>query len=342
MKKLLLKKIFSILILAIFSIISLSESKIIDEMSNKKMDEIFKILSENKDKTMEQKMEILSSLFLETSYVPNRLIGDSNQNEELVIDLLQLDCFTYLDYLETFRRANSKEEFIDLLKKVRYIDSTVEYLNRKHFFSDWIFENSKIALDLVDLEMENLKKSDVVEINHGKNGEYIQNLGIKERVINYISREDISDEDLSNLITGDYIGFRRNIDGLDVTHVGMVVLKEDGIYVRHASSSKSTYKVVDQKLIDYININTGVKGILIFRSNLSQIKVEYIDIYGNVLKEPLIIKKNFGDEYNVEILNIDNYIYKEIKGNISGIVDKNDIIIKIIYYPDFLENINFK
>lgn len=342
MKKLLLKKIFLTFIFVILSIVSLAENKIIDEMSDKKMEEIFKILEENKNKSMEQKMEIISSLFLETNYVPNRLIGGPNQDEELVIDLLQLDCFTYLDYLETFRRSNSKENFIEQLKKVRYIDSTVKYLNRKHFFSDWIFENTEIAIDLVDLKLNNLKKSDIVEINQGKNGEYIQNLGVKERTINYISRDDIKDENFSNLVTGDYIGFRRNIDGLDVTHVGMIVLKEDGIYVRHASSSKSTYKVVDQKLINYINVNTGVKGIMIFRSNLSQIKVEYIDIYGNVLKEPLIINKNFGDEYNIEILNIDEYICKEIKGNISGIVDNNDILIKIIYYPDFLKNINFK
>lgn len=341
MKRKFLFMIFIIINFITSTFLIAKNNVVIDELSESKMQEIFNIKKINYEKSMSDKIDLISSEFLGIEYFANRLVGSLDKEEELVIDLLKLDCFTYLDYIETFRRANTKEEFINQLKKVRYIDGEVEYLKRKHFFSDWVYENTKIGYDLVekDKTFQNYKSVDLVKINQGKNGVYIPSLEVKERNINYIPRENINDINLSNLVTGDYIGFRRNIDGLDVTHVGLIIKKDDGIYVRHASSSKSVYKVVDQKLTDYIEINTGVKGILLFRSNISQINVEYIDIYGNKLKDSVNIIKNIGEEYNIEILDIPAYVYKTSEGNLKGIVDKNDINIKVIYYPEFIKNI---
>lgn len=241
-----------------------------DKASEAKIKDVFDKLNNNSTMSISDKMALVSSEFLDVNYVANRLVGSSTEQEELVVDVLKLDCFTYLDYLEAFRRSSNEKEFINNLRKVRYVDYKVEYLNRKHFFSDWAYENEIMVTDLVktDNSLMKIASKDTVSINEGKNGEYIKDLGIRERTISYIPRANVTDDNLKDvLITGDYVGFRREIAGLDVTHVGMIVKKSDGIYVRHASSAKDVKKVVDQKLSDYVNINTGIKGILLFRSN---------------------------------------------------------------------------
>lgn len=243
-----------------------------DKASEAKIKDVFDKLNNNSTMSISDKMALVSSEFLDVNYVANRLVGSSTEQEELVVDVLKLDCFTYLDYLEAFRRSSNEKEFINNLRKVRYVDSKVEYLNRKHFFSDWAYENEIMVTDLVktDNSLMKIASKDTVSINEGKNGEYIKDLGIRERTISYIPRANVTDDNLKDvLITGDYVGFRREIAGLDVTHVGMIVKKSDGIYVRHASSAKDVKKVVDQKLSDYVNINTGIKGILLFRSNFN-------------------------------------------------------------------------
>ena len=264
-----------------------------NETSQTIVSEIFELLKTNHAKSDAEKIDIISSYFLDTPYVADRMVGSNDMKEELVIDLEGLDCFTYLDYLEAFRRSTNEAEFIQNLEKVRYIDGQVDYLKRKHFYSDWYTENTVIATDLLtkDGQYKDIVATDVVGLNdNGKGGSYIPNLETRERDINYVPRDGITVEFLKTLQNGDYIGLRREIAGLDVTHTGLIIQKEDGTYMRHASSSKSTRKVVDQLLTDYLGINTGVKGVLFFRSNAQfqdltrTITVNYLDKDNNVIR----------------------------------------------------------
>ena len=52
------------------------------------------------------------------------------------------------------------------------------------------------------------------------------------------------------------------IDGLDVTHTGIIIKNDDGVFLRHASSKKSNQKVVDEDLQKYIK---NVPGIVVYR-----------------------------------------------------------------------------
>lgn len=307
-----------------------------DDLSKVKLKEVFALLNKNKARTLSEKMDLVSASFLGVDYVANRLVGSNDVAEELVIDLYKLDCFTYLDYLESFRRSENEEQFIENLKKVRYIDSKVEYLKRKHFYSDWAHENEVLVSDLVkDLDsVSPIKAKDVVNINQGAKGEYIPNLGVRERDVYYISRDNVNDENLNFVITGDYVGFRREIAGLDVTHTGMLVKKNDGIYVRHASSSKSTRKVVDQKLTDYLNINTGVKGILILRSNVAQLRVDYVDEFGTKLKDSLVEIKKIGDNYEISVPDFEGFVVSKYEGDIKGVMTTTDVVVTIVYNYD--------
>ncbi|MBI5756275.1 MAG: DUF1460 domain-containing protein [Nitrospirae bacterium] len=51
-------------------------------------------------------------------------------------------------------------------------------------------------------------------------------------------------------------------DGLDVSHVGIIIKNKDAVYLRHASSRRAIRKVIDENFNGYI---TGKKGMIILR-----------------------------------------------------------------------------
>lgn len=304
-----------------------------DDVSKTRIKEVFQILKDNNLKSDEEKIDLISAYFLETPYVANRMVGSNDVKEELVIALNELDCFTYLDYLETFKRSRNEAEFIENLKLVRYIDGEVTYLKRKHFYSDWISENTVLATDVLsDGAYTNSITTDKVFLNQGKdNNVYVNGLAIRERDINYVPRENITADFLKTLKTGDFIGFRRDIPGLDVTHTGLIIQKEDGTYLRHASSAKSNRKVVDQKLTDYLDYYKKVIGILVFRSNASfqeftsDVTIRYIDEKGLEISNSILKNVPYGSEIEVDVLEIPHYNYKNIDGEMIANLDEKTI-----------------
>lgn len=239
----------------------------IDDASKERIEAVYTLLKENTKATDAEKLDLISAYFLGTPYVAGRLVGDAETPEQLVIALNELDCFTFIDYIETFKRSNNLEEFIEQLEKVRYIDGEVTYLKRRHFFSDWLFENEVLVEDvLVQEDYTDIIQTEVVDINKGPKGEFIAGLPDREREIHFIPREEITTDVLGTLQTGDYIGLRTSIAGLDVTHCGIIIQKEDGTYMRHASSQEAYQQVIDQKLEEYFETFTKPTGILVFRS----------------------------------------------------------------------------
>lgn len=313
------------------------------EPSKKIMKDVFALLKENNSKTESEKIDLMSAYFLDTPYVANRLVGSPTEPEQLVIALSELDCFTFLDYIESFKRSQNEEEFIKNLEKVRYIDSKVEYYHRKHFYSDWYSENEKVAEDLLTRpEFSEFVQTDVVNLNEGANGAYIPNLDYRSRDINYIPRDKVINV-LPKLKTGDYIGIRKNIAGLDVTHTGIVIVKEDGVYMRHASSSKSAMKVVDQKITDYLDINTSVIGLLFFRSNATMqpiqgtLNIEYVDEAGNNVRPTETMKKTYGEAYEVAAPNLPGYTYLTAKNNKGTVGDTTTVTFTYRYVSEEYE-----
>ena len=95
-----------------------------------------------------EKIEFLSESFLGTPYAENTLGGGSGQTEQLTVDLSGLDCFTYIDYVESLRLSGSFPEFKEKLAKIRYKHGAVQWEKRKHFFSDWVSGGDKNAHDV--------------------------------------------------------------------------------------------------------------------------------------------------------------------------------------------------
>jgi len=210
------------------------------------------------------RIDFLSRHFLETPYQESTLRGDINTSEVFVINLEGIDCFTFLDYVESMRLSSSFREFKENLKKVRYQRGEVSFKNRNHFFTDWSEFNS----DLIDDVTEQIGGKKVIRVNKILNEKedgtlFLQGIQPRERLIHYIPANTLDDLIINALRTGDYIGIYSTEKGLDVSHVGIFIQERDKIYLRHASSLNEYRKVIDQGFKDYI---AEKPGIIVFRS----------------------------------------------------------------------------
>ena len=207
------------------------------------------------------KIEFLSESFLETPYAENTLGGASDQTEQLTVDLSGLDCFTYIDYVESLRLSGNLAEFKKKLAKTRYKDGAVRWDKRKHFFSDWVSGNDKNAHDVTQEIGSDAAVTVTKELNKKTDGSFwLPGLAAVRREISYIPSQKIGPRILEGIKTGDYLGVYSARDGLDVSHTGIAVRKDSGIYLRHASTIHG--KVLDEELVDYMR---NKPGLLVYR-----------------------------------------------------------------------------
>ena len=207
------------------------------------------------------KIEFLSESFLETPYAGNTLGGGSGQTEQLTVDLSGLDCFTYIDYVESLRLSESFGEFKEKLAKIRYKDGAVRWEERKHFFSDWVSGDDQNARDVTREIGADATIAVTKELNRKTDGSpWLPGLASVKREISYIPSHKIGPTVLWEIKTGDYLGVYSDKDGLDVSHTGIAVRKDGGVYLRHASTVHG--KVLDEELVSYMK---NKPGLLVYR-----------------------------------------------------------------------------
>lgn len=200
----------------------------------------------------------VSSTFLGTPYQANTLIGGPTIPEALVVNFNGVDCFTLADYVEALTRSHDQKSFLQNLTEVRYTGGNVDYLSRRHFFSDWVATTPRNARDVTPDISPDYATADKQLNRKPYGGEYILGLGIHPRKINYIPGKAISQQVLDHLKTGDYVGVYSPLDGLDVSHVGIVVRYNGQVWFRNASSLAANRKVVDSPFLEYMRAKPGI------------------------------------------------------------------------------------
>ena len=206
-----------------------------------------------------ERIQYISGKFLEIPYRESTLIGNSRTSEEFVVNFSGIDCFTYLDYVEALRQSFSFAEFLERLKKIRYRSGNVSYTMRNHFFTDWREFNDGSIVDVTREIGGEKTRSTLKSLNLRSDGTRIlDGIPVESRSIDYIPTASIDEEVLNALNTGDYIGIYTETDGLDVSHVGIAIKHDDGVYMRHTSSAASCSKVTDRLLINYTKEKPGI------------------------------------------------------------------------------------
>lgn len=210
-----------------------------------------------------KRIDFISKKFLNTPYQESTLIGDINTPEVFVINLEGMDCMTFIEYIEAMRLSGSYVEFTENLRKVRYRKGEVAYECRRHFFTDWVGYTPQTVEDITTT-IGGIKSVKVRKrLNLNSDGTYIlPGICITEREISCIPVDAIDNIVIERLKSGDYAGIYSDKDGLDVTHTGIIIKDENDVYLRHASSRRNTYKVIDEELTNYL---TGKDGLIILR-----------------------------------------------------------------------------
>lgn len=205
------------------------------------------------------RIAFLSRHFLDTPYGESTLIGSDGVPEELVVNLAALDCFTFIDYIEAMRLASSFADFLKRLREIRYREGVVSYVSRNHFFTDWKEFNGRLVSDVTAMIGRERTRQSSKTLNRKTDGSlFLEGIPARSRTVDYIPSTTIDQDLVDRLHNGDYTGIYTDTDGLDVSHVGIVIKESTGVYLRHASSAGASRRVIDQLFGDYVKEKPGV------------------------------------------------------------------------------------
>lgn len=246
----------------------------------------------NKAKSLKQKnianyMIFFARSFKGVPYVAKTL--EKNKDEQLVVNLRELDCTTYVETVLALSRcmAQNKPTFANYCKQlrlVRYAGGVQSYPTRKHYFTYWIQQSAKQGL-VKDIQGPNppFKAVQTVKADYMTNHlsqypmltgkpEWVKKIKAMEESITgmhprYIPTSAIDNGKLmrNSVHDGDIIGIVTTKAGLEISHLGIAVWHKDGLHMLNASSL--SHKVIEDKelLKTYLKSQKSALGFRIVR-----------------------------------------------------------------------------
>ena len=229
-------------------------------------------------------IEFYARQLLGTPYVAHTLEADE---EILTINIHELDCLTFIETLYALTRATlnqrySWRDYAANIENVRYRGGTMgDYSSRIHYISEWIIDNHMrgnlvgVTPDLPHADYL-VKNIDYMTKNPGqyrqlKNDsamvEKIRRYELRQHRFPYLKRSWLNNKDVkAALHSGDFISLVTKIDGLDVSHNGIVIVDEKGDpYLLDASMSGGKVMLESKPLFKYLERSKNNIGVRIFR-----------------------------------------------------------------------------
>ena len=222
--------------------------------------------------------------FIGTPYVAHTLEG---AEEKLRVNLDELDCTTFVETvaalaLTASENRSSWRDFLARLENVRYRNGEINgYPSRLHYISDWIVDNSyrgnfRELTNVVDGVRSVVRSIDFMSTNRDRypaladslNFERIKSIeqGYRNHKSMYIPASVVKRKATAVFLhEGDLVALTTNLKNLDVTHMGIVIFKDNVPYLLHASSSLGKVVASDEPLGDFLRRNRQFTGIRILR-----------------------------------------------------------------------------
>ena len=232
--------------------------------------------------TSGQLISYAAKKFIGKPYVAGTLEGPQ---ELLSINTSGLDCTTLVETavalaMTVESRRTSWRDYMYTLESIRYRGGEMNgYASRLHYISDWIVDNNHRGnmtevTDRIGRADHQIKTLDYMSQNRNlypalkdsatfaklKNAE----IGFRSHRFPYIKTMNIKGAELRE---GDIVAITTSTKGLDVTHMGVVTLKNGTPHLIHASSKAG--KVVEDELPlhEYVRRNRNATGIRVIRIN---------------------------------------------------------------------------
>ena len=229
-------------------------------------------------------IEFYARRLLGTPYVAHTLEGDE---EMLTINIHELDCLTFIETLYSLTRATldhrySWRDFAANIENVRYRGGEMgDYSTRIHYISEWIIDNHvrgnlvEITPDLphVDYMVKNIDymthhtdsyrqlKDDSVMV------EKIRRYELRNHRFPYLKRSWLDDKAVkAALRSGDFVSLVTKVEGLDVSHNGIIIIDEKGDpYLLDASMSGGKVMLEPKPLFKFLEKSKTNIGIRVVR-----------------------------------------------------------------------------
>ncbi|MCQ2974988.1 MAG: DUF1460 domain-containing protein [Bacteroidales bacterium] len=222
--------------------------------------------------------------FLGCPYVGSTL--DSNNTEQLVINLNKFDCSTFMETvialsLDYVSENSNYQNFENKLKYIRYRNGIMNgYTSRLHYSSDWIYDNIQ-KHNIIDRSKElggirfkkqlNFMSLNPQYYNALKNSpQTVDSIRIIEKNINnrhilyYIPVDKISNIE-SKIESGNVILITTSKEGLDYGHVGFAYRKDGVLKFIHASSDYKQVVISQFPLAEYLKRIKKFTGISVMK-----------------------------------------------------------------------------
>ena len=232
--------------------------------------------------------------FLGIPYVGHTL--EVNTEEELVVNLRQLDCTTFVETATALALAFQHDglgwdDYLYWLQTIRYNNGRLDgYCSRNHYFSQWI--NSNSLLSLVEEQTGDTSQNHYpfiatqqLQLNFMSthpdfyamlkdHPERVKKMASIEKEmygteVRYIpaSLLNESEKTLKYVKDGDILALVTNKSGLDVSHVGFAEWGKDGkLHLLNASSIHKKVVLEPMTLYQYMQKHPSVLGIRVIRS----------------------------------------------------------------------------
>ena len=229
-------------------------------------------------------VEYYARQLLGTPYVAHTLEGDE---ELLTINIHELDCLTFIESLYALTRTTlakrlSWRDYAAHIENVRYRGGEMgDYSSRIHYMSEWIIDNHmrgnlvEVTPDLphADYLVKNIDymthhtdsyrqlKNDTAMV------ERIRSHELRNHRFPYLKRSWLNDKAVkAALRSGDFVSLVTKIEGLDVSHNGIIIVDEKGEpYLLDASMSGGKVMLEPKPLFKYLERSKSNIGVRVFR-----------------------------------------------------------------------------
>lgn len=204
-----------------------------------------------------------------TPYVAHTLEGET---EMLTINIDELDCTTFVETLyalvkTTINGRYSWRDYAHHLEDLRYRHGDMgDYSTRLHYISDWIIDNSSrgniedvtgeiscVRYKVKTIDYMSTHRDSYPSLKDDAIFEKVKNVevGYRNHRFPYIKKENLNSDAVKKVVKrGDFVGLVTRMEGLDLSHLGIVEKDERGNLVLLDASSigkKVMLEPVDMK-----------------------------------------------------------------------------------------------
>ncbi len=209
-------------------------------------------------------------------------------NETLTIRLDSLDCTTFAETVLSLARTagerrHSWRDYVYNLRSLRYRGGRIDgYPSRLHYIAEWAVDNIhrgnlEDATRLFPRITHMVKSIDFMSTHRDRypaladSAAYarirLTESGYRNHRFPYIKTNDLGSRATKEAFrSGDIVALVSKTDGLDVTHMGVIIKDEKGTpHLLHASSTLGKVTLEEEPLVDFVRRNRNWLGVRVFR-----------------------------------------------------------------------------